>query len=252
MAVFEDLYALVTFRNLLLVFVGYVAYSSVTQVIYYRCFHPLKDFPGPFWASVTRIWLGYHNYMQTELAACDAAHKRYGPVIRITPTMLLVSDARKLPEIYNFKSNKSEYYLTGSFGETESLFNMRDHKVHAKLRRQVAAPYSFTKVSQMEPMMDERLEAWIDKINENFAATGKPFDFCDWAVFMAYDIVSDFGFGAPFGFVEKGEDIGGLIQGFHDGMTAFGLMGRFYPFTGLVKKTRLGRQMLVAKVGSWD
>ena len=66
---------------------------------------------------------------------------------------------------------------------------------------------------------------------------------------MAYDIVSDFGFGAPFGFVEKGEDIGGLIQGFHDGMTAFGLMGRFYPFTGLVKKTSIGRQMLVAKPG---
>jgi cytochrome P450 len=66
---------------------------------------------------------------------------------------------------------------------------------------------------------------------------------------MAYDIVSDFGFGAPFGFVESGKDIGGLIQGFHDGMTAFGLMGRFYPFTGLVKKTSIGRQMLVAKPG---
>ena len=66
---------------------------------------------------------------------------------------------------------------------------------------------------------------------------------------MAYDIVSDFGFGAPFGFVDSGTDIGGLIQGFHDGCTAFGLMGRFYPFTGLMKKTKIGRQMLVAKPG---
>ena len=66
---------------------------------------------------------------------------------------------------------------------------------------------------------------------------------------MAYDIVSDFGFGAPFGFVKEGKDIGDLIQGFHDGMTAFGLMGRFYPFTGLVKKTSVGRQALVAKPG---
>jgi cytochrome P450 len=64
---------------------------------------------------------------------------------------------------------------------------------------------------------------------------------------MAYDIVSDFGFGAPFGFVESGKDIGGLIQGFHDGMTAFGLLGRFYPFTSQVKKTSLGKKMLIAK-----
>lgn len=63
---------------------------------------------------------------------------------------------------------------------------------------------------------------------------------------MAYDIVSDFGFGAPLGFVPAGKDIGGLIQGFHDGMTAFGLMGRFWPLTSRIKKTWLGR-FLVAK-----
>jgi hypothetical protein len=182
MAIHEALFDLLTLRNVFLAFVGYVVYSCISQVVYYRFFHPLKDFPGPFWASVTRIWFGYHNYMQTELAACYEAHKKYGPVIRVTPTLLLVSDARKLPEIYHFKANKTPYYLTGSFGETESLFNMRDHKVHAKMRRLVAGPYSFTKVSAMEPMMDERLEAWIQKIEEMFATSGKAFDFCDWAV----------------------------------------------------------------------
>lgn len=66
---------------------------------------------------------------------------------------------------------------------------------------------------------------------------------------MAYDIVSDFGFGAPFGFVEKGYDIGRLIQGFHEGMTVFGLMGRLHPAIDLAKKTWIGRKMLVAKKG---
>jgi hypothetical protein len=63
---------------------------------------------------------------------------------------------------------------------------------------------------------------------------------------MAYDIISEVGFGAPIGFIEKGEDIGGLIQGFHDGLPAFGLMCRLYPFTEWVKKTFLGDK-LVAK-----
>jgi cytochrome P450 len=63
---------------------------------------------------------------------------------------------------------------------------------------------------------------------------------------MAYDIISEVGFGAPFGFVEKGEDVGGLIQGFHDGLSAFGLLARLHPFTSWVKTTFLKRY-LVAK-----
>lgn len=63
---------------------------------------------------------------------------------------------------------------------------------------------------------------------------------------MAYDIISEIGFGAPFGFVESGSDVGGLIQGFHDGLLPFGLMARLWPFTNFIKKTPLGKY-LVAK-----
>ena len=51
---------------------------------------------------------------------------------------------------------------------------------------------------------------------------------------------------SPVGFVESGEDVGGLIQGFHDGLPAFGLLGRLWPFTEKVKSTPLGK-FLVAK-----
>lgn len=64
--------------------------------------------------------------------------------------------------------------------------------------------------------------------------------------YMAYDIISEVGFGAPFGFVDKGEDVGGLIQGFHDGLPAFGLLARLHPFTSWIKTTFL-KDYLVAK-----
>jgi hypothetical protein len=63
---------------------------------------------------------------------------------------------------------------------------------------------------------------------------------------MAYDIISEIGFGAPFGFIDSGSDVGGLIQGFHDGLLPFGLMARLWPFTNFIKKTPLGKY-LVAK-----
>lgn len=64
--------------------------------------------------------------------------------------------------------------------------------------------------------------------------------------YLVYDIISEIGFGAPFGFIEQGKDVGGLIQGFHDGLPAFGLLARLYPFTDWMKSTFL-KKYLVAK-----
>jgi hypothetical protein len=160
--------------------------------------------------------------------------------------MLLVSDATKLPDIYHRQANKSKHYITGSFGKTESVFNMQEHKSHARFRKLIAGPYSFTKIKKMEPLIDTRIVEWVEALENRFAKTDARFDFAPWAVFMAYDIISEVGFGAPIGFIEKGEDIGGLIQGFHDGMPAFGLMCRLYPFTEWIKTTFIGDK-LVAK-----
>jgi hypothetical protein len=74
--------------------------------------------------------------------ACDLiSDVLTGPIIRVTPTLLLVSDATKLPEIYHRYADKSHHYVTGSFGTVESLFNMQDSKTHARFRKIAAGPY---------------------------------------------------------------------------------------------------------------
>ena len=113
--------------------------------------------------------------------------------------MLLVSDATKLPDVYSRNANKSKYYVTGSFGKTESLFNMQDHRVHAHYRKIAAGPYAFSNIKKMEPLVDMRMRNWMVTMEERFATSGKKFDFAPWAVFMAYDIISEIGFGAPIG-----------------------------------------------------
>ena len=65
--------------------------------------------------------------------------------------------------------------------------------------------------------------------------------------YMTYDVISDIGFGGPFGFIEQGRDVGGLIQGFHDGLDLFGLLASLYPFTAWIKTTWIGTKYLVAK-----
>ena len=160
--------------------------------------------------------------------------------------MLLVSDATKLPVIYNRNASKSRHYITGSFGKDESLFNMQDVRVHTKFRKIAAAPYSFSNVKKMEPLVDEQIQKWAETLDQKFATTRENFDFAPWAVYMAYDVISSVGFGAPFGFIEQGSDIEGLIKGFHDGLVPFGIMARLYPFTNWVKSTFLGKYLVAS------
>ena len=63
-----------------------------------------------------------------------------GPVVRLSPTELVVSDATLLPTIYHRYVDKSQHYITGSFGKMESVFNMQRHKEHAFHRKIVAGP----------------------------------------------------------------------------------------------------------------
>ena len=63
-----------------------------------------------------------------------------GPVVRITPTLLIINDSKKLPDIYHRQVNKSKMYISGSFGHTESVFNIQDWREHANRRRLIAAP----------------------------------------------------------------------------------------------------------------
>lgn len=226
---------------------AYVAFRIVYQIVYYRFFHPLAAFPGPFWGSVTRLWITYQATLGREPEACDEQHRKHGPVIRITPTMLLVSDATKLPVVYHRAADKSQHYLTGTIGPTESLFNMQEHRLHARFRKIAAGPYSFSNVKRMEPLIDAQIAGWIDKLDELFASTGDAFDFCPWATYMAFDVVSEVGFGAPFGFSTQGRDVGGLIKGLHDSLVPFGILTRMYPFTNMIKDTWFGKKYMVAK-----
>ncbi|KAI5845680.1 putative cytochrome P450 monooxygenase [Morchella snyderi] len=226
-----------------------IVLSIAKNIIASRYFHPLSQFPGPFIASFSRLWIVYWNLLGVEYLKEYDLHKKYGPVIRITPTMLLVSDPKMLPEIYHRRADKADHYVTGSFGKTPSVFNIQPHEVHAAARKRIAQPYSMTAVKPMEGLIDARIVEWTDKLENDFVKTGKKLDFAPWITYFAYDVISEVAFGKPLGFVTKGIDIDGLIQSFHDGLPAFGFLCRLHPFTKWIKKTWVADAYMIPKPG---
>ena len=82
----EEILSYLTLRNAFLLFTAFVVYNTVSQIVYYRFFHPLRKFPGPFWASVTRLWLGWHCWRQDELDIIYQLHEKYGS-LSIVPSI---------------------------------------------------------------------------------------------------------------------------------------------------------------------
>jgi hypothetical protein len=74
----ESVLSLVTVTNILLAPFLYVILKFVYQIVYYRFFHPLSKFPGPFWASVTRLWIAKQNLAETEYLTFHELSKTYG------------------------------------------------------------------------------------------------------------------------------------------------------------------------------
>lgn len=64
--------------------VALVVLMIAYQIIYYRFIHPLAGFPGPFWASVTRIWIAYHSYMEDEISTFQKLQETYGKFLSLS------------------------------------------------------------------------------------------------------------------------------------------------------------------------
>ena len=96
--------------------------------------------------------------------------------------MLLVSDSKRLPEMYNRNADKSDYYITPSFGPVENILMTMDHKQHGRLRKLIAGHYSFSNIKKLEYLVDARAAHWLGRIDEKYRKSGEAFNFTPWAV----------------------------------------------------------------------
>lgn len=106
--------------------------------IYNRYFHPLRHFPGPFWASLSdffKLWI-LHTKQAHTLGL--EYHEKYGPVVRAAPNLLAVNDPLLLPHIYHRRVDKTDVYTTGVLGSLAPPFQTTRHEEHAAKRKRVA------------------------------------------------------------------------------------------------------------------
>lgn len=72
----------------------------------------IRNVPGPLVARFSNLWLLYQSRRGRRYLAVDAAHKRYGPVVRIQPDHVSIADSEAIPIIYSHTGGWTKRYLS--------------------------------------------------------------------------------------------------------------------------------------------
>ena len=92
-----------------------------------------------------------------------------------------------------------------------SLFSTTDEQYHAQLRRSVNSAFSMSALVQYEPLVDKITEKFLDQTQDLFVARDAQCDFAEWLQFYAFDVIGNITYSKPHGFVERGEDVDGMV-----------------------------------------
>lgn len=81
-----------------------------------------------------------------------------------------------------------------------------------------------TSLVSYEPLVDSTLDVFLDQTQKLFASTGSVCNFGQWLQYFAFDVIGDLTWSKRLGFVEKNEDVDGII----------GFLGKFLSYAGPV------------------
>ena len=127
-----------------------------------------------------------------------------GPIVRINPYELHISDPDYYDTIYAGPSKRREKWAwsCGIFGNTSSHFGTIDH-AHHRLRRAPLAPFfSKRSVLKLEPLITASIEKLCGRLNE-FRQTKEPVNLRYAFNAMNLDIITDYSFGKSFNCLEQ-------------------------------------------------
>ncbi|KEF55721.1 uncharacterized protein A1O9_08471 [Exophiala aquamarina CBS 119918] len=191
-----------------------VAALALGQVLSARYLTPLRKIPGPWLASVTKLWK-VHKTLQEHMEWENIRlHQKYGPIVRIGPTEVSIDDPEEsLRIIYGPGSRyrKARWYEASDPPGAHSLFTDSNIQRHAHDRRMVSAAFSMTAVMEMEDFISDCVTMFETRLGE-FADKKKPIDMAHWLQCYAFDVIGEVTFARRFGFLEKGEDVGDIMK----------------------------------------
>ncbi|KAL7796737.1 cytochrome P450 [Trichoderma ceciliae] len=154
--------------RLWLAITGLGAYICL-RTVYRLYFHPLSHIPGPKLTACTHLYEFFYNVIRPGmfLFEIEKMHQQYGPIVRINPREVHISDPAFYDEIYASSSRKrdKDVKFVPTYGLPGSMVAAVSHEQH-HFRRGVLKDF-FSKRSALElsGSVNERVRKLMERLD---------------------------------------------------------------------------------------
>jgi cytochrome P450 len=173
----------------------------------------------------------------------DALHKRYGPIVRLSPTEVGVADLDAFKEIHKIgtKYMKSEWYLRLANFPKAGVFTMLDPREHGPRRKLLSRSFSRSYlVENWEPIVRQKALLAVSKIKTD--AVQSTADVYNWWMLLASDVSAHLAFGESFRMLETGHVSSDMILLL---MLSLTYLSQANQFIRVLKKLTMGAGIMV-------
>ncbi|KAK3324862.1 cytochrome P450 [Apodospora peruviana] len=182
-----------------------VAVLFLVRAVFQAQTGPLASLPGPEISKWTDLHVRLMLILGKRAQYVHSLHQKYGPVVRVGPNDVDVSDHAAAREIHRAKGGflKSSFYATG--GRIQSMFSTRDRGFHSSRRRLLGPCFTETSLENLQPVVVELTRTAMRKMRDEAKAGNGTVDLLKWWTLLAMDVIGQLSFGESFGMVESGK-----------------------------------------------
>ena len=200
LGVFKDLVIKLQLSSI--VGLGFILWL-VGSVTYAYWISPTRHVPGPFFSSWSFIPMWYNAIRSRRAKWIHSLHKKYGPVVRVAPSNVSISDVRSIKQIYSGKFIKSNVYNALTVGGEWHCLLMKDFRDYSPRRKLLLPLFQPRNLTDFEPIMYKSIHTFIESILAD-SLIG-PVDFYRWLRLLAFDVICDLAYGTNFEMLKAGK-----------------------------------------------
>ncbi|CAI6263572.1 unnamed protein product [Periconia digitata] len=179
----------------------------VLALVFHRLFlSPTSSFPGPPLAAVT-FWYEFYY----DVICCgrytwkiQKLHQQYGPVVRINPHELHISDPSFYESVYVASSRRTDkwHFSARMFGTSLATVGTTGHDLHRLRRSALSNFFSKRSISQLEPNI-QRMVDHACRLLKDRGLGGEKLNLKDCFAAFSADLIGEVAFGSSYGLLDR-------------------------------------------------
>lgn len=173
--------------------------------IYRMFFDRLSHIPGPKLAAASLWYEFYYDVVKKGQYTFEIGrmHKKYGPIVRISPYEIHINDPEFIDEVYPGSSPRSMKYQWSQkmFGIHSAFLVTESHELHRIRRNALAHYFSKQSLRDLEPGVQSQVDKLVSRL-QGLKGTGTAVNLLDVYACLTGDIIGQYAFARPYGFLD--------------------------------------------------